>query len=549
MAIAAVTTDLSQAYDGTNGELTTSDATTNFSEPTGSGGTSGETYADLKSYAIDTEFKLQGTGAIGGAWTTNGPERGGVLYNYNGATVPTDGAILVWMWFIAPTAISAYSIGGLWVATGSATSALNIFRVSGNDFDPAPKGGWYCFAVDPAQTAERYEQVGSPTTTINYVGGGVACTTAMSRGLTHLGIDAIRIGRCRATITGGTSTDDDATFDDVVDLLEAQGNGSFGIFELQGGSYFMQGLLQIGDGTNECDFTDSNKTINIRNTPAVGANFNKIEIQNGSSVASNVSLTSCNFANLGVGNPVASTASRGDFVVTDPTANVSITSCAFIDMGTFTFGSASAITGSTFRRCDIVATGGGSVSGGVFDNTVGTWALQMDGTRTLSGTTFVSADNGEHAIYIDETGTYTITDCTFTNYDTTNGGSNTVIYNNSGGAVTINVSGNTGTISYTNGTSASTSVQSSSTINIHVQDEAKTDVASANVYINDDDSGAAEVNTTTDANGDVSTSYSGSATTSTLRVRKYGFKPFKDEVDLSADINRTITLVADPQQT
>ena len=83
MTARSVTTDLSQAYDGTNGELTTSDAVTNFSEPSGTGGTSGHGYADLKSFAIDTEFKLQGTGAIGGAWTTNSPERGGILYNYN----------------------------------------------------------------------------------------------------------------------------------------------------------------------------------------------------------------------------------------------------------------------------------------------------------------------------------------------------------------------------------------------------------------------------------------------------------------------------------
>ncbi len=90
---------------------------------------------------------------------------------------------------------------------------------------------------------------------------------------------------------------------------------------------------------------------------------------------------------------------------------------------------------------------------------------------------------------------------------------------------------------------------SSSSIDIYVQDQAKIKVVGAFVYINDDDAGASELNTTTNGNGEVSGSYSGAVSVATLRIRKYGYKPFTDTVDLSSDINRTITLITDPQQT
>ncbi|MBN2287363.1 MAG: hypothetical protein JXI43_13010 [Tissierellales bacterium] len=84
----------------------------------------------------------------------------------------------------------------------------------------------------------------------------------------------------------------------------------------------------------------------------------------------------------------------------------------------------------------------------------------------MSGCTFIS-DGDNHAIQITAvgSGSFNLVGHTFTGYDTTNGlttSTNAVIYNNSGGHIDIYPSGNTGTISYRNGTGATTTIVASS---------------------------------------------------------------------------------------
>lgn len=406
MAVVSVSTDLTTLHDA-GGNATTAE-TEGWSETSGTGAVSGHDYADIKSLEEESDayIEAQDTGnsfqAVAGAWTTNAPQRGGIVYNTSGSplSLGTDDAILAWMWFIAPLALEDYSVAGLSMITGSATSAFNVFPVSGNNFQPSPVGGWYCHALNPsaALTAGTdYEQVGSPTTTVNYVGGGLACLTKMSRGLTHFVIDAVRYGRCTSLVTGGTSTDANAVFSDISDELQA--NGSFGTFDAQGGAFFMQGKLQFGNNastTGEVDFHDSNKVINIRNTPQVSSGFHRIEIQNGSTTASNVSFTGCTFNNIGVSDPVATTASLGDFAVIDATANLVIDTCGFNDMGDFTFGSGTTITDTAFRRCVDITTNGADLTR-VLVNDLTT--LDID-ESTLTDCDFIDAPR----INVDNTG-------------------------------------------------------------------------------------------------------------------------------------------------
>lgn len=363
MAIVSVDTDLSVANGGTINDAT---SITNWGEPTASGTVSGQTYTDMKSIQTEPDVYIEGTGCISGAWTTNAPERGGIIYNSNGVTVPTDGAIMVWAWWIAPLSLNPYSTGGLVGLIGNAQNQLTVYKLSGNDHDPAPIGGWYCYPINPSNTTSFYEYVGSaPTGTINWVGAGLGGPGAQSRGLTHFAVDAIRVGRCKVTVVGGTGADTDATFNSIVTGLEGIDSGKFGIFDSQYGSYFMQGFLQLGDstsGTGEIDFTDSNKVINIRNTPAVTSNFNRIEFQNGSTVTSNILMTGITFNNIGIGGSLTvQTESRGD-VIAGSTVNLDLIGCSFNDLGTFTFGSGTTITDTIFRRCDIITPAGATMT-------------------------------------------------------------------------------------------------------------------------------------------------------------------------------------------
>ena len=429
MALVSVDTDLSVANGGTINNAT---SLTGWSEPVGSGTVSGLTYADMKSIQTEPDVYIEGTGAISGAWTTNNPERGGIIYNNNGTTVPTDGAILIWIWWIAPLSLDPYSTAGIGGLIGSANNSLKVYKLSGNDFDPAPAGGWYCYAIDPSNTSAVYENVGSaPSTTINYIGGSLGGPGAQSRGLTHFAVDVIRVGRCKTIVTGGTSTDPDATFTLINTGLKAIDSGAFGIFDILYGSFYMQGLLQLGDNTSstgEIVFTDINKIINIRNTPAVGPNFNRIEIQNGSTVTSNVNITSCTFTNLGVGNPVGQTVSRGDWENVD-NAIVSLSSCSFVDMGTFIFGSNTTIADSSFRRCNAVTPNGCNITSTLFeannDTTGGLVLSNSDGSAgsygsNVSDCTFdLKSINNTVAIKITQAGVYSFSGHEFKNLGVT----------------------------------------------------------------------------------------------------------------------------------
>ena len=519
MTATSVTTDLV--------DITLVPSITNWIEPTGSGSVSGENYADMKGFQAETDVYIEGTTAISGAYTSNAPERGALVFSGSAITVPTDGAILMWQWWIAPLSTQPYATAGQFALIGSTnTTTLNSYRIGGNDLDPAPLGGWYCYAIDP-DSATPYENLGTAATTWSVFGGGIAATK-QGRGLTHLVLDAMRYGRCISQVIGGT-TGGVATFTDM--STELQTVQTAGTFDLLSGAFYMQGLLRFGDntsGTGEVDFTDSNKVVNIRNTPQVGANFHKIEVQNGSSVASNVTLTNCSFTNIGTSNLVAPSVSRGDLVVVDDTAVLALTGCVFTDMGAFSFGSATTIVGTTFRRDSLVSQLGSSITSSVFDNAAGAVSLLADNINAVTGNTFTS-DGSNHAVEIAGAAADFTWDNTLVGY----------VGGVSGSPITPSVSANaaiwiratTGTVNIAvSGTATTPSVRSDgATINvvagaiINVTDL----VTGTRVRVTRDDT-SAELFNGTETGGLVSfsTSYAGSFT---VKARKASSAPYYQE--------------------
>lgn len=94
-------------------------------------------------------------------------------------------------------------------------------------------------------------------------------------------------------------------------------------------------------------------------------------------------------------------------------------------------------------------------------------------------------------------------------------------------------------------------IQASITLEMVVTDENGDEVSGAYAYIDDNDTSPYILNTTTNASGIASTSYVGAAVVgSRWRVRKYGYKPYRQLVDISSEsISLPVTLIADPQQT
>jgi hypothetical protein len=117
-------------------------------------------------------------------------------------------------------------------------------------------------------------------------------------------------------------------------------------------------------------------------------------------------------------------------------------------------------SGMGFVNCTDIAQNDATITGCTFSAS----SITADNIADISSSSFKSGGTG-HAITITAAGTYTISGLTFTGYgadDTTDA----AIYNNSGGVVTLSVSGGGSTPTIRNGAGASTTVESGAGITV-----------------------------------------------------------------------------------
>jgi hypothetical protein len=429
MAAAAYTTDLTL--------LSNADATTGWSEPTGA--TAGGIPDN------ETDYYIQGTACV--SKTFNATGLGGLVYNNGaGVTIPTDGAFMAWLYHGAPNAIATEANGGYRLIIGNSASAYKAWYVRGSD--TYAYGGWICVPVNPTVTQDATQ--GTPTATLQYFGSVVNSVNAVAKGNPYAN-DILRYGRCEARINGGDLANGYATFAGYAAQNDTNTN-RWGLIQAIPGGYQWQGLMTLGY-TSAVDFRDSNTSVVVANTKKVTSNFNKIDIRQ---ATSRVDWTGITFTALG-------TVARGNLEVVD-NATVNFDTCVFTDMGTFIFQSNSTLTTTTFRRCNLVTQGGATITDCTFEKTNdAAKALLSTNLGLISKTTFISSGT-KHAIEITTAGTYTFDGNIFTGYATSNGTTgNEAIYNNSGGLVTINITGGGSTPTYRNGTSATTVVNNAKT--------------------------------------------------------------------------------------
>lgn len=337
----------------------------------------------------ETDFSIQDTTCVSKAtsatWDTAGTPRGGVLYNAgSGLTIPTDGAVLTWIYWWGPGVLATKASGGAELNFGNSTTAYYGQYVTGSD--DWQFGGWRCYPVDPNLTPRDRTQ-GSPSGTWQYFGwqANVGVANSIGKGNPY-GIDAIRYGRCDLVITQGDLANGYATFLGAADW-DNTSTRRLGLLIPRDGAYYQQGLFQIGTSGTSCDFRDSNRAIFVQNTEKVSSNFNKIEVRNAST---RVDWTSVSITALG-------TVARGNFEVVDAAADVNIDSCTFTDMGTFVFGSGSTILSSTFRRCKQITANSAIFTSCVFDKGVDAATISAASTTDITDCTFIS-DGGNHAV-------------------------------------------------------------------------------------------------------------------------------------------------------
>lgn len=381
---------------------------------------------------------------------------GSVGYDY-GSTIslPTDGAFFIWQNFSSPFVIDDYAgvsstYAGMMVCVGDDVSNFDYWDVGGSDKFPMPYGGWQCHAVNTTVSSDG--NVGTKTID-RYVGAAVSVLSGPSRGEPHQ-VDVMRFGRGSAIFEYGESAD----YCTISGFAAQNDNLSYrwGLIQNFPGGYLWQGRMQLGSVSNVVDFRDSNVTIFIKWTPKVTANFNTIDIVNGSS---NVEMTGFQFICL---DP-ATTASKGRWITTDD-ATVVLDACTFIDMATFTFGSNTTATDCVWRRCDQIDPGGGDVSRAFVDESTVTgggsvgggalyWNDSGDPNTKIDGSTFTKGAGSHHAIEFGTSAPLTInlTNMTFNGFSASDQQATSVLYfPDTGSDVTWNVAhtGTTGTISY-----------------------------------------------------------------------------------------------------
>lgn len=375
---------------------------------------------------------------------------GSLAYSSGGITIPTDGALLVWQNYSSPFAFGSYAQGGFRVCIGSGLSDFDIWYVGGNDKESYPYGGWVNHPVNPTVTRDNY--AGTTTATLDYVGSAVYVVSGPSKGEPHQ-VDIMRYGRCSAIFEYG-ETANYATIAGFATQNDLQTN-RWGLLQATPGGYLWKGRMQLGSASNAVDFRDSNKTVFIQWTPKVTANFNTIEVLNASS---NIEMTGFTFQCL---DP-SGTASKGRWITTND-ATISLVSCIFVDMSTFVFDSNSTLDTCSFKRCGQVTQGAADIDGCLFDECTDAVALLVDNPDNVDDVTFNSDGTG-HAIELTSAcagNSYTLTNLWVSGYASSDGSTgNEVIFNDSGGAVTINVDGGSGVsnISVMNGSGASTTL-------------------------------------------------------------------------------------------
>ena len=280
-------------------------------------------------------------------------------------------------------------------------------------------------------------------------------------------------GTAALTINGGTSGTPETLADVAADDIT---NGWGMVSNPAGNLFFIAATVDWGDsGTASSYFSQADSQIFVDGTGIGANNFDMTVIAN--ATGTNLfRLDNCVVINLGA-------KANFDFSTVN-SDTLELIGTQFVDCGTFilppTGGTSRKTESCSFVNCGQVNPSTGTITGLTFSGTTDANGAILANIN-MDGHTFTSDGTG-HAIYITTPGTYDYTLNAFSGYGATTS-TDAVIYNNSGGAVTINVNSGA-TPTYRDGASATTTIVSGAvTVQVNAALKAGTPVESARVYL------------------------------------------------------------------
>jgi len=435
--------------------------------------------------AVDTELFYEGSSSIS-AQFSNAQEFLIAHQNSAGTNLNLDlSDSQVWI-IIKDNLVASEALNGMQVVLGDgdANNDPNQGYVIGGNDNPGLVLGkqFYCLRLDVSNraglTVIQHQGTGAPTfTAIGSVGYGALHAIAARGNVDNLFLDRmtfINNGSYAFTINAGTSGTP-ITFDALQTQDDNPATGGWGLFGAGVGSSFtLFASMEWGTPTGTADsyFSQSDSQIYFDGQQLGTGNFIFRTIGNATGTNSFV-LNNCVFV------------SSGEPAIWDYTDNnmdiVDIQDTQYIDMGTISWpvtgGTTRQVLNSSFINCGqvdfstITATGCSIIGG---RNANGGILLDASGNSTNQTNLTLTSDGTGHGVEITAAGTYTFTNWNFSGYSTASPGTNStpssgstdaMVFNNSGGAVTINVDGGTN-VTVRNAASSTTTVVSTVTVTI-----------------------------------------------------------------------------------
>jgi len=363
----------------------------------------------------------------------------------------------------------------LWM--GSITwSLVNNFQVvitSGNNQDayhdvpsaqfPLTQGGFIPVWVDVTRTADGAV---TNTPTLSSVNGvGIYAVMGNTAGnLKNVQADASFYGTAGYSLTGTSN------IGQVLTAEENTSTGLKGVLQEKSGIYFCQARLIIGASDAAAatpvatTYSDSNITVIFPNQPLVATDFMGQTINLGNA-STTYSLTG---STVGAGNPTGAS-TRPDLIFTGTSGSATLTNCTLLGMRTVDFTSTCTFDGGILDTVNLTQGGSEIKNCEIRTRTATQVAVVNDATFGISAgihdVTFKQEGNG-HAIEFTSGSAVTLTNVEFSGYGA-DGSNSAAIYNNTGGALAITVSGgNSANYTIRNGSGASTSLIASKNLTI-----------------------------------------------------------------------------------
>lgn len=499
----------------------------------------------------DSDIKVQGTNSASGIGRADGEDQ---YYDAGSAPVTAAGKVFrMWVNTTNTPYMGALGVNAYQLLFYDGTTTTRRDYMGSDNYE----GGWlYVFQdMDLVTTGNGW----SANVTLANVRrwGHTTGHDANGKNAINVWVDVLRY-LDGYIVTGGTSGD--KVLLSNVFTVDMGNTNAYGIVQRSRGVYFGTGTIQIGNGATTTWFDMTGEVLQFIST--VGYTQITAGLY---TISATGSGCDCVISGSVIRGPSADDSTRVYFDFSDTNHTLTFTNNLIVNGGTLQFASGQTVTGNTFDDCLQITHGGATFNNNIvqgYEGTAGTAAIYYniatDPGGEIDGLTAIKGTAATHVIELgpNTPTSIALTDWTVSGYNTSNEQNDSVIYNNSGKSITVNVSGASGTISYRNGTDASTTISQSVPVTVTAVTVSGAPVQGARVFLETTPGGVdifdgSDGTSLTDSNGEVSTSYGGSTPVNVIgRVRKSSSSPYYRTADIINSISgngldATVVMISD----